>query len=200
MESDDLHLFHKTLKTVSKLSDESFDTLSDIVGFRSLKKKEFLIREGEVCRDLYFINKGMIRTYLIHEGIEVTTWVALAGNFDTSAHSFLKSTPSLTNLQAITDCELIVISKDAYDKALATLPEGRGMAMSILQDYYINLENMFYSCLSLPATERYTKLGELFPEHFRCVPQKYLASMIRVKEATLSRLRKRLSRPGHSND
>jgi len=194
---EDLHLFRKTLKKVSKFSDESFETLVQTIEFRTIKKKEFLIREGEVCRDLYFINKGMIRTYLINEGIELTTWVALAGNFDTSAHSFLKGIPSLANLQAITDCDLIFISKNAYEQALTTLPEGMGLAMNILQDYYINLENMFYSCLALPATERYNRLGELFPEHFKCVPQKYLASMIRVREATLSRLRKKLSQPNH---
>jgi CRP-like cAMP-binding protein len=197
MVQEDLHLFHKTLKRLSKLSDESFDKLTQTLEFRTVKKKEFLVREGEICRDLYFINKGMIRTYLINEGIEVTTWVALAGNFDTSAHSFLKGIPSLANLQAITDCDLIFISKSAYDQVLATLPEAKDLTLSILQEYYINLENMFYSCLALPATERYNKLGELFPEHFKYVPQKYLASMIRVREATLSRLRKKLSQPNH---
>lgn len=193
MMQEDLNLFRKTLKQVSRLSDESFDILSQTLEIRTIKKKEFLIREGEICRDLYFINKGMIRTYLINEGIEVTTWVALAGNFDTSAHSFLKGIPSVANLQAITDCDLIFISKSVYDQALSTMPEVKDLTLLVLQDYYINLENMFYSCLALPATERYNRLGELFPEHFKCVPQKYLASMIRVREATLSRLRKRLS-------
>ncbi len=192
---EEVQLFRNTLNRLSNLSNDSFDKLHSILEFRSIKKREFLIKEGEICRDLYFINKGMVRTYLIQDGIEVTTWVALAGNFDTSAHSFLKGIPSLTNLQAITDCELIFISKNAYKRVLSTLPEGKDLALNILEDYYINLENMFYSCLSLPAIERYNKLGELFPEHFRCVPQKYLASMIRVKEATLSRLRKKLSQP-----
>lgn len=192
---EEVQLFRKTINRLSHLSNDSFDKLHSILEFRSLKKREFLIREGEICRDLYFINKGMVRTYLIEEGVEVTTWVALAGNFDTSAHSFLKGIPSLTNLQAITDCELIFISKRAYEQVLSSLPEGKDLALNILQDYYINLENMFYSCLSLPAAERYSKLGELFPEHLKCVPQKYLASMIRVKEATMSRLRRKLSHP-----
>ncbi len=192
---EEIQLFRKTLNRLSNLSNDSFDKLYSILEFRSLKKKEFLIKEGEICRNLYFVNKGMVRTYLIQDGIEVTTWVALAGNFDTSAHSFFKGIPSLTNLQAITDCELIFISKNAYEQVLSTLPEGKDLALNILQEYYINLENMFYSCLSLPALERYNKLGELFPEHFKCVPQKYLASMIRVKEATMSRLRKKLSQP-----
>lgn len=125
--------------------------------------------------------------------MEVTTWVAIPGLFDTSAHSFLKQVPSVTNIQAIADSDLLVISYELYQHLVSEVPEGKALVLKIMQQYYLQLEEMFYSCLSLSALERYQKMLQQYPEHFRQVPLKYLASMLRVRQATLSRIRRKLA-------
>jgi CRP/FNR family transcriptional regulator, anaerobic regulatory protein len=187
----------KIIRETVPVNDLQLQEILSHFTFQKFKKNELILREGSVCRDLYFIDQGMIRTFIVHEGSEVTTWVALPGTIETSAKSFLRQIPSDFSLQAIQDCEVLVLNRDNYYKLLETNKAFNILAGKMLEGFYLRVEDKFYSYLFLSAAERLEKMQQQFPDHFRLVPLKYLASILRVKPETLSRLRKRRSRRGN---
>jgi CRP-like cAMP-binding protein len=176
-----------------KLSEVvSRDLVAEIVRYFTPKKfprHHVLAREGEVCGQLFFIQSGMIRTYLHGDGEQITTWVALPGTIETPARSFLRHEPSVITLETLTDCELMMLERDAYYALLSSHAGFNTFAMRLLEDFYLRMEDKFYSSLSLTAEERFLKFLRQFPEHAQKVPLKYLASILRMTPETLSRLR-----------
>jgi CRP-like cAMP-binding protein len=187
-------LFTSKLRTSGEVDDEALRDILEKFKIKKIKKKTLIVREGSLCKNLFFINTGMVRTYVQHQEKEITTWVALPGTIETSAQSFLKQIPSEVSLQAITDCELLSMSRDHYYDLLKVNPTFNEFAFSLLEDFYLRMENKFYSYLFLSAEDRFIQMQRQFPEHFNHVPLKYLASILRIKPETLSRLRKKLNR------
>jgi CRP-like cAMP-binding protein len=157
-------------------------------------KKSLILKEGSICRNIYFINKGMIRTFVNHDGNEVTTWIALPGTIETAAQSFLRSVPSTSNLQAIADCEVLVMNREDYYTLIHQHEAFNLFAHRMMENFYLRIEDRFHSYLFLSAEERFRKMKDQYPEHFANVPLKYLASILRIKPETLSRLRRKLPR------
>jgi CRP/FNR family transcriptional regulator, anaerobic regulatory protein len=184
-------LFKKTFSSIVDARDSDLNMILTKFSIEKVKKKELLVREGQVCRQLYFINNGMIRTSVNHDGADITTWVALPGTIETSAASFLHQLPSRFSLETITDCELLVIKMDDYCHLLKENSCFNIFAMKMLENFYLRMEDKFYSYLFLTAEERYLKMQSQFPEHFKMVPLKYLASILRIQPETLSRLRRK---------
>jgi len=172
--------------------EADFSLITEQFQFKKVSRKTMILKEGSVCKEFFFINSGMIRTFINHDGEDVTTWVALPGTIETSAQSFLKQTPSSLNLQAITDCELLVMSRESYYHLLQTNPVFNRLAIQMIENFYLRIEDRFHSYLFLSAEERFRKMKTQYPFHFDKVPLKYLASILRIKPETLSRLRKKI--------
>jgi CRP/FNR family transcriptional regulator, anaerobic regulatory protein len=185
------------IKNITRNETVNESQLTEILerfSLRKIKKKTMLIREGTICNEFYFINQGMIRTFIYDDGNEVTTWVALPGTIETSAQSFIRQTPSLVNLQAVNDCELLVMNRQDYYHLLNNNKTFNSFAIQMLENFYLRVEDKFYSYLFLSAADRFRKMKAQFPQHFKEVPLKYLASILRVKPETLSRLRKKIAK------
>jgi CRP/FNR family transcriptional regulator, anaerobic regulatory protein len=185
------------LSLVNRMVVVSKKDVKEIVSrfhYKKIKKRSVLVEEGSICKSIFFINSGMIRTCINHDGDEVTTWVALPGTIETSSQSFLKREPSRVYLQAIADSEVLILTRNDYYSLLQSNPAFREFALRMMEQFYLRAEDKFYSYLFLSAEERFLKMSAEFPEHFRQVPLKYLASILRIKPETLSRLRKKQSR------
>lgn len=187
------HLFQQVFIKHFPDKQEDLNKILQEFRIRKVASKELLVQEGKVCKELFFINSGMIRTFVNHDGDEVTTWVALAGTIETSAQSFLKQIPSTLNLQAIQDCDLLVMNRERYYDLLNTNASFNAFAFRMTENFYLRVEDKFYAYLFLSAEERLKKMKEQYPQHFDQVPLKYLASILRMKPETLSRLRKKYS-------
>jgi CRP-like cAMP-binding protein len=175
------------------VNDEGLSEILRHFYSRKFAKNELIVREGGVCQHLVFIDEGMIRTFVVREGTEVTTWVALPGTIETCSNSFFRQVPSDFSLQAITDCDVLMLSRADYYSLLDKSSTFNSFARVMMESFYLRMEDKFYSYLFLSASERLEKMQHHFPEHFRLVPLKHLASILRIKPETLSRLRKRRS-------
>jgi CRP-like cAMP-binding protein len=182
-------LFKKVINENSLVSEDALTEIITRFSLKKFNKKTLIVKEGSVCRQFFFINKGMIRTFVNHKGNEVTTWVALPGTIETSAQSFLKEIPSEINLEAITDCEVLFMNRADYYFLIENNRSFNAFALQMLENFYLRVEDKFYSYLFLSAEERLKKMQTQFPDHFDQVPLKYLASILRIKPETLSRLR-----------
>ena len=185
-------LFIETFRKHGPSGGIGLQAVLDRFTTKTFQKKTFILKEGGICREFFFINEGMVRTFVNHDGDEITTWVALPGTIETSAQSFIRQIPSAINLQAITDCEVLCMTREDYYYLLHHHRPFNSFAVKLLENFYLRVEDKFYSYLFLSAEERFIKMKTQYPEHFTRVPLKYLASILRIKPETLSRLRKKM--------
>lgn len=167
------------------LIDEYFETIQ-------LGKKEFLLRDDEVCHFIGFIDKGTIRHFHVKDGDEKTCDISFDQTWVTDFHSFNHETPGIMNLQAMEPTVVNVIQKqslmDLYKRCPAYETFGRIMAERVAQ----RASDIAMSLSSSKPEERFLNLLETQPSIFQRVPQKYIANFLGVSPESLSRIRKRV--------
>ena len=179
---------------ISKYTSLSADVLEEIAGkfkSRAIKKNEYLLREGETCRDLVFVQKGCLRLYYLKDDIEVSVWFAFAQSSAIEIYSFISENPSNYFLQAIEDSEILYLPKAALTKLYQPYPKMQEMMRNFWEDVILNLINRFTALQKDSAEKRYMDLLNK-PGYLQTIPQKYLASFIGVTPTSLSRIRKKI--------
>lgn len=189
---DEFSLLRKYISQFLEVNEEEWQMHQAMLTRRFLKKGEFLLRAGEVCNHVTFINKGLFRSYMIIEGEEVTTNFAFEGNYVTEYVSFVTRQTSSEFIVAMEDAELIQLRYDdiqtAYAKAKVWERFGRLMAEYILT--FVSTRNK--ALLFKSPEERYLALMKERPKVMERVPQQYIASYLGIQPESLSRIRKRL--------
>jgi len=171
------------------LSSECLSYLRKIIKARSLKEGDYLLRAGEICTNLYFIQKGLLKCYYILHENEVSDWFFGEGETVVSIDSFYDQTASNDFIQALKDCELYYITHEEYLFLNRTFIEfnvvGRYFTNKYLRIWHRQARNI----RMLTAKERYVFLLENQPELVRNVPLRDLASYLDMSRETLSRMR-----------
>lgn len=104
-----------TITSFCKVSEQEMTEIVKFLTVAHLKKNEYFLKEEQVCKKIGFLNTGLIRHYYATNHNEVTRWMSLPNDFTTSLRSFILQIPSIENLQAVSDCELIVLDRKAFD-------------------------------------------------------------------------------------
>ena len=159
---------------------------------RKLKKGELLLKSGLICREMAFIVSGYLRTYDLVNGKEITIWIGSAGSFITSLTSFIYEKINYWNIQAVTDCELMIITRKDHFELLKKNIKWLEFDNFLLTQAFTILEKNMFAQLHTTAKERYEALFEENPEIFNHVPLQYIASMLGITPETMSRLRKNI--------
>lgn len=189
---DEFSQLRKYISQFLEVNEEEWRMHQAVLTRRFLKKGEFLLRSGEVCNHVTFINKGLFRSYMEIEGEEVTTNFAFEGNYVTEYTSFVTRQPSSEFIVAMEDAELLQMRYEdlqaAYTKAQVWERFGRLIAEYILT--FVSTRNK--SLLFKTPEERYLALMKERPKVMERVPQQYIASYLGIQPESLSRIRKRL--------
>ena len=156
-----------------------------------LKKGEYFLSEGQVCKKIGFLNTGLIRHYYTTHDHDVTRWMSLPDDFTTSLRSFILGIPSIENLQAITDCELVILERRAFDHLLEKNAAFKTFYIKALEYNYITVEDRVFSLIKKSAEERFRWMAETQIRFIQQVPVMYTASMLGITPRHLSRLRKK---------
>jgi CRP-like cAMP-binding protein len=156
---------------------------------KTVKKNDFLLREGQVCKDLVFVQEGCLRLYYISDDVEVSVWFSFKHSSAIEISSFISETPSTYFLQAIEDSEILFLPKAELNELYRVQPKMQEMMRRFLEDVVLNLINRFTSLQRDSAEKRYIDLMNK-PAYLQKVPQKYLASFIGITPTSLSRIRK----------
>ena len=175
----------------SHLSAKERDVILDSFRDLKIKKNEFWIKKGEICEHLAFVNDGILRIINEVNEIESTVQLVLNNSFVTSLTSFAYQTPSVWSIQAITDCELLVIDRDNHFKLVSEYKNWLEFDNAHLLHAYTELEYKLFSQFHLSSERRFRQLFSERPEIFNQVPLKYIASSLGITPETLSRLRKK---------
>lgn len=171
------------------ISNEAQDALYDCFERLEVNKNEHLLHEGNVCRYLYFLEKGALRGYYILDGKEITHWFGFENDFVTSFHSFITHQPTVENIQMIEYSILYAISKEKLTQLFNEYHEIERLVRIAYEKYYIRLEERFVNAHFKTAKELYEDLMQRSPHILERVPLGYVASYLGISQETLSRIR-----------
>ncbi|MES2648085.1 MAG: Crp/Fnr family transcriptional regulator [Bacteroidota bacterium] len=177
------------LNSIYSLSPELQEHLFGILKQQTLSRKQYLLKAEQVCNNIYFISKGLVRCFYNKEDQEVNTWFMKEDDVIVSVESFFYQKKSKEFIQAIEDTELHSISYEELEYIYHTFPEFNFVARILLQKYYTLSEQRLYSLRMQRSQERYRYLMDYYPELILRVPAKFLASYLGITEETLSRIR-----------
>lgn len=185
-------LFHYINKYASTLiSQEDFEIVLNYFIHKKIRKRQYLLQEGEVCKNMAFIVKGAMRQYYRDEkdveriiNLYVENW--WAGDHD----SFVNCTPSVSNIDAWEDCEVLLISKEKMLELCIEIPAFKEFLLILVERNNIAAQKRL-TWISFSAKKRYMCLVEDYPTLLSRFPQHILASYLGITKDTLSRVLKK---------
>jgi CRP-like cAMP-binding protein len=157
----------------------------------SVRKRKLLLREEGLCQHIYFIRKGAIRGFTREGHKEITTWINVENQVVSSIFSLNNRAPSTENIQALENCELLIMTYDDLEKLYEQIPESNVLARKLLQVYYQDAERRAFIARLTKAENKYRHYL-IYHQHLaNRIPLKYIASYLGMTLETLSRVRKR---------
>jgi len=158
-------------------------------------KNRILEEEGKIPLYLYYIVSGYLRLFHYNEnGDEVTSHINCPPGFFTSYFNFINQTRSDENVECITDCELLRITREDLDLLTAESEIMKDFSIRVFQQSITYNENRSKELATLTAEQRYVKLINNYPDILHNVPVQYIASFLGMKAESLSRIRRKLSK------
>ncbi|HOX83267.1 MAG TPA: Crp/Fnr family transcriptional regulator [Chryseolinea sp.] len=164
----------------------SLDTISYQ---KILLKGEFLLKEGQVENNIYFIQSGALRVFMVSEFEELTIRFGYEGSLITSLSSFIKGKPSEFYMEAIRKTTLRVVPKSTLLKLVNEDAESLKGYIALLENLITQQIEREIDLLTVSPSERLKRVLDRSPNLFQQIPLKYIASYLRMTPETLSRIR-----------
>jgi CRP/FNR family transcriptional regulator, anaerobic regulatory protein len=181
------------LELIPELTEETWQSFEKKLTIQQFRKGEFIIREGDTCRYVSFINFGMVRFYYLVEGKEICTGFAGENEYISEYNSFLTQSPASMFIEALEDTEMIHLSyhdmQDSYNNYSIFERFGRKIAEKL----FVMLSSQNTRLLVLTPEQRYQFVVQHQPAILQKVPQYMIASYIGITPEHLSRIRKKMS-------
>lgn len=171
------------------LSTQGITTLADILIPFKVAKGEKLLQEGDVCKFMYYVEKGMVRQFYYKSGRDVTEHFSYEGRIVICIESFLKQNPSRLMVEALENTWLFGIPHDALLTLVESDKEMAQLYRRILEHALISSQEHADSQRFENATERYVRLLKSKPEIILRAPMVHVASFLQMTPETLSRVR-----------
>lgn len=187
-------LFFRKFNEKVTLTQTEQDMIKDYLTPKKLRKKQYLLQEGDVCKTIAFVEKGALREYSLHEsGSEHIVQFALEGWTIADLYSFITGEPATYNIDALEDAELVLIGKSAHEELLQKVPKYETYTRLNITGAYLAMQKRLTSTISSTLEERYSDFTVLYPDIVQRVPQHMIASYMGFTPETLSRIRRRIS-------
>jgi CRP-like cAMP-binding protein len=173
-----------------EITDNELTAFCGIFKSKTTKRGEILLEAGNICRQIYFVNKGCLRVYLMNdEGRESTRFLIPEGRFGTAFPSFILQEPSLAYIQSIEPSEILFLTYQDFRSLPDILPAWEKIYRMNLEQDYISSIKRIESLITMSAKERYAMLMENNPELIQRLPSKIIADYLGISQETLSRLK-----------
>jgi len=185
------------IHTIMQLADFSDAELGAIITKfepRSIKKKTNLLPIGSVAREVYFIISGCMRNYYEKDGEDISAYFFTEGTFAGAYDSFASQQPSRYAIEALEDCEVLVISYQHYQDLFIESPKMNELMRKILEERFIALHQLYTSLILNSPEERYLNLLHERPELLNRIPQHQIATFLGITKVSLSRIKNRVAK------
>ena len=178
------------LKEKASLTDEQLEEVRAVTINKRLRKRQYLLQEGDVCHHNCFIAKGCLRLYRVGEdGVEHILRFAVENWWISDQESYNNGIPSKNNIDALEDSELLLIEKNDFNRIVSSFPNFRTFKDALKARSYDVSQNRIMSNISDTAEEKYINFIASYPDIFNRVPLHMIASFLGVSRETLSRIR-----------
>ncbi|TXB70284.1 Crp/Fnr family transcriptional regulator [Phaeodactylibacter luteus] len=157
---------------------------------RLIPRGSFLVQEGAPHPHLYYLLSGSVRVFLQQGEEEHTIRFGYEGDFIAALDSFISGKPTIYSLQALRQCEVLSIPRQAYEELLGREPGYRRLYQQLLEQLALQQMEREQDLLINAPAARYHRVLSRSPQLFQEVPHKYIASYLRMTPETLSRLKK----------
>lgn len=172
------------------ISDEEDEMFQSFLKSKTLKKKEYLLKEGDFCKARYFITKGCLRLYYIdNKGNEQIIHFGIDNWWITDYESLINQTSARLYIQATEETELLVLYQTQFEELCLALPKTERLFRIIMEKTYIASQKRLEYMFSLSGEELYNKFISTNPEFTQRVPQYMIASMLGMTPEFVSKIR-----------
>ncbi len=189
-------MYEVLLKSIAEKVESTVEELQICKSYftpKKLRRRQFLLQEGDICNRLAFVEKGSLYSYSVDEkGVQHVIQFAFEGWWIADLYSFFTMEPSRLSIEALEDSELLLLDREQHNNLLKNVPKYETYTRIIYQNAYVALQRRIEGTLGLSAEEKYTRLLEQFPAILNSVPLHLIASYLGVTPETLSRIRKQL--------
>lgn len=176
------------------LSENETEEFCNLFQQKLIKKKSFLLREGEVCKFEGFVTKGIFRVFHIDtNGAEQILYFAIENWWITDIDSFTNETPSLLFIEALEDSEVLLISKKDKEFAYSNLPKIEKLFRVMTQKTHVALQRRMIDNLSKTADQRYLDFIEKYPQLHKRLTNVQIAAYLGISHEFLSKIRNKIA-------
>ncbi len=158
-----------------------------------VERNKFLVEQGQVCKQVYFIAKGCLQIFVYdNEMNETTRDIVTEGTWCSELLSFGSSNPANENIRTVEPCELLAIDRQGFQKMMETVPQFDKVYKQILETSYANSVYRINTFVALSALDRIKWLMEFRPQLMTRVSSKLIASYLGINKDVFSRLKAKL--------
>lgn len=173
------------------LTEQEKESIKPLFSAKKLRKRQYLLQEGNICTHLSFVTKGLLRSYNTdekgHEHINLFAW---EGWWISDFDSFLSGEKALLNIDAIEESHLLMISLADYEALTVKVPVMDRYFRILYQNSLVTKERRLISSITHTAEEKYIQLAQTQPQILQRIPQNLIASYLGLAPETISRIRK----------
>ncbi len=191
-------MFDLLLRNVARhihLEPDEVRVFTSIPKVRRLKKKEFLLRAGEVCRYESFVLEGCLRNYYLDDtGDEHILQFSVEDWWTSDLYSLLTQTPATQFIDALEDSSVALFDKDDLEQLYLQVPKFERFFRIMLQKAFIAQQQRILQNIGSNGEERYLAFRKKYPSLEQRLPQHQIASFLGITPEFLSKIRGKLAK------
>lgn len=185
-----LELLKQNITKNISISNEELTTFSNTFYTKSIAKKDYLLKQGEVCNFEGYVTKGCFRIFTLDEnGKEHVLYFAVKDWWISDIDSFTNQIPSFLSIQALENSQVLLINKSDKERLYNQIPAIEKLFRIMTQKTLVSLQRRMIHNLSLPADERYLNFVKKYPQIVQKITNLQLAAYLGISHEFLSKIR-----------
>ena len=173
---------------------EEIEYFISLLQYKEITKKDFLLREGEICKNISYVHSGALRAYYLSKEKEATIMFAVADWWITDMYCFVNQKPAMMYIEAMENSCIFQLKKEKLNTLLIKVPKFEKFFRILMQNAYIREQLRILQNLSMSAEDRYDNFLNKYPQIAQQVTQKQIASYLGITPEFLSAIRKNKSK------
>ena len=186
---------HINSYTLTPLTTDEIELFGNIFIHKKIKKRQFFLQEGQVCKYAAFIVKGAMRQYTVDDkGVEHIVRLLIENWWAVDRESFVMLTPSPYNIEAWEDTEVMLVTYSDSLAMLNKIPLLIEWTRKLDENHAFAAQRRLSASISFSAEKRYFDFANAYPEFLQRFPQHMIASYLGITKESLSRIRNKVAK------
>ena len=179
----------RKIKSYYPISEGSLDVLKYHFKQHSFPAKTIIIQANHLDKQIYFIEKGITRSYILHNGKEITTWFSMEGDVACGSWDLYHNKAGFEYVETLEETLVYSISIEVLNSLYKSYIDIANWMRILQQENFLKLQDTHISRLILSAQERYEKLVQEYPDIFSRVNFGHISTFLGITQQSLSRIR-----------